>query len=77
MVLVVLIIEIAGVAVAWLFLDKVEVTLQVYLDKSLKNQYRSLYSVEADGSFSYTSGGDPLTLAWDIIQIQVCTCKIG
>lgn len=72
MVLIVLIIEIAGVAVAWLFLDKAEAKLQTYLDSSLRSQYQANFSVNTDGSFTYSSGGDPLTLAWDIVQFQVC-----
>lgn len=70
-VLLVLILELAGVAVTWLFFDKLELTLQNYLDVSLEERYQGNYSKRNDGTFTYTSGGDPVTLAWDIVQVSV------
>lgn len=71
-VLIILLVELAAVVLAWLFFSKAEIQLVEYLDESLKNRYNGIFEVSDTGSkYTYSSGGDPITLSWDIVQLQV------
>lgn len=68
-----LIVQVAGVAVAYLFLDKAELAIQGYMDMALKNSYQAQFEEVDDDAISYSSNGDPITLAFDLIQVEVCS----
>lgn len=69
--LIIFILEIAGVAVGYLFFERVEAKLHEFLDHSLTHRYNASFSAASNGGFIYTSNGDPITKAWDLIQLQV------
>ena len=72
MVLVLFIIEMAAVVGVYLFLEKAETKLKDYLDSSLHYRYNGNFSIASSGNgYLYSSGGDPLTLAWDAVQLEV------
>lgn len=73
--LLLLILEVAGVVVAYFFFGKVEAKLQFYLDNSLVSRYNGTFKEAAVGGYTYSSNGDAITAAWDIVQLQV-SCRL-
>lgn len=72
-VLILVVVECAGVVVTYLFYEKVEGKLNDLLSGSLNRNYDATFTHEGDGKYTYSSNGDPITLAWDIVQLQVHT----
>lgn len=75
-VLVLFILEAAAVGVAMLFVDKAETKIKDYLDESLQNRYNGSFTSTETTSILYSSGGDPITLAWDVTQLQVSSLVV-
>ncbi|XP_067930006.1 tetraspanin-1-like [Watersipora subatra] len=73
-VLVLFILEAAAVGVAMLFVDKAETKIKDYLEESLQNRYNGSFTSTETTSILYSSGGDPITLAWDVTQLQLRCC---
>ena len=68
-----MVVELAAVVVAYLFFDKVDSKLEDILRDSLNRRYNASFRADntIEGKYTYSSNGDPITLAWDIVQLQV------